>query len=177
MSTGEIANKQNNQSSSIADRKLEVKDFRQDLEMEANTDVVDSNEINNKMTNNNECIDSTIKKSEKEVDYTKNKEHYKNLNKIISLLNSSSRDKALVYLFRNREKINGLANLLWYTPGVITVFLQEIIKMYAVINEKVLKKEDILNCYNIISLFQLLVMDSEIKFLVVKCKFLLYLIK
>lgn len=136
---------------------------------ESKANAISINELNKDIIQV-DCIDSTKKKNENEVDSSKSKEIYKNLTKILSLLNSSSRDKALMYLFKNRDKINGLAKLLWYTPGVITVFIQEIIKMYAMINEKLLKKEDILNCYNIISLFQLLVMDSEIKTLVIKGK-------
>lgn len=82
----------------------------------------------------------------------------------------TSKDKAFAFLFKNRDKIKNLARIIWYTPGLVTIFLQEIISMYSIIDKVEIKKEDILSSYNIISLFQLLVLDKEINNKVVQCK-------
>lgn len=177
MSKAEKTNESNLLSNDQSKKSINMRSYKQDSIVKPN-EVKENKDQNIGESNMATSIDSNQKKVEDlDGDKLKNKELYKYLSKILSLFNSSSRDKALMYLFKNKDKINGLPKLLWYTPGVITLFVQEIIKMYVLISEKTLEKEDIINCYNIISLFQLLVHDQEIKYLVVKGKKLFLILK
>lgn len=92
----------------------------------------------------------------------------KQVTKIMNIFKPQLREKALAYIFKNKEKIPDLAKLLWNIPGMIAIFIQEVIKMYSILGIKDIKKEELLKYYNLISLFQILALDDEIKYKAIK---------
>ena len=90
---------------------------------------------------------------------------------IIGIYNIETREKTFAYLFKKINKIPHLAYLLWYTPSIITIFVQEIIQMYPIIEQKVVTKEQIIRNYNFMSLIQVLILDKKIRIKVLNCKF------
>ena len=90
---------------------------------------------------------------------------------IIGIYDIETRDKTFAYLFKKINKIPHLAYLLWYTPSLMTIFVQEIIKMYPIIEQKVISKKEIISNYNFLSLIQVLILDKKIRIKVLNCKF------
>jgi hypothetical protein len=89
---------------------------------------------------------------------------------ILGIYDIETRDKTFAYLFKKINKIPHLAYLLWYTPSLITIFVQEIIKMYPIIEQKVITKQQIIRNYNFLSLIQVLILDKKIRIKVLNCK-------
>jgi len=93
------------------------------------------------------------------------------IKKVSDILCESKRKKALFYLTKNREVIPNLAEILLNTPGVITLFLNEIVSSYGYINDTTTSKDQLCNCYNVLSLLQIIASNKEAKTKFVDCKF------
>lgn len=90
--------------------------------------------------------------------------------KIGEILCVKKRKKALFFLTKNREIIPNLAELLINTPGVVAAFLFEIVSSYDSIFDNKTTKDQLCNCFNVLSLFQIIASNKEAKKKFVECK-------
>lgn len=66
----------------------------------------------------------------------------------------SKREKALSELCKKRESFSDLAIYIWYSPGVVTALLQEIISTYQLLAPPNLNEHSSSKAYNVLALFQ-----------------------
>lgn len=114
--------------------------------VENNKNII-KEEVITKTTNNNNSISS-----EEE-------------NLIISYLNQikdpDKREKALAELCKKRESFPSLAVYIWYSPGVVTSLLQEIICTYQLLAPPNLNDHSSSKAYNVLALFQCIAAHQE----------------
>jgi len=77
------------------------------------------------------------------------------------LKSTSTRENALVELSKKRETFSDLAIYIWYTPGVITVLLQEIINTYQLLAPPNLNNSSSSKACNVLALFQCVAAHSD----------------
>ena len=75
--------------------------------------------------------------------------------------NETTRTQAIENLYKLREKNNNIAIYLWYSRGTMAALLQEIINTYQYLNSSKLTTEKSNNAKYIISLFQIIALNSK----------------
>ena len=75
--------------------------------------------------------------------------------------NETTRTQAIENLYKLREKNNNIAIYLWYSRGTMAALLQEIINTYQYLNSSKLTIEKSNNAKYIISLFQIIALNSK----------------
>lgn len=73
----------------------------------------------------------------------------------------SKREKALAELCKKRELFSDLAIYIWYSPGVVTALLQEIISTYQLLAPPNLNEHSSSKAYNVLALFQCIAAHPE----------------
>jgi len=89
--------------------------------------------------------------------------------KLALFYSNNQRHKVFQYIFINKDSITNLAEILWYSSGIISIVINEILEMYSTFSLN-LSKESIVQNYNILYVIQILVRDKEIKNRVIEGK-------
>lgn len=71
------------------------------------------------------------------------------------------REKALSELCKKRESFNNLALYIWFSPGVVTSLLQEILLTYQLLAPPNLSETSSTRAYNVLALFQCIAAHPE----------------
>lgn len=90
----------------------------------------------------------------KEKIVTTEEEQIEVINYLNQIKDPSKRDKALIELCKKKETFPDLAVYLWYSPGVVTSLLQEIIRTYQLLAPPNLNEQTSSKAYNVLALFQ-----------------------
>ncbi|MCJ1328227.1 Cell differentiation protein rcd1 [Thelotrema lepadinum] len=88
-------------------------------------------------------------------------EHRRLVNWVAELLNGSSREQALMELSKKREQVPELALIIWYSFGVMTTLLQEIITVYPLLNPSQLTAAASNRVCNALALLQCVASHNE----------------
>jgi CCR4-NOT transcription complex subunit 9 len=101
----------------------------------------------------------------KEVLNNNNDKNSNEVEKIIEWVNQirdeSTREGALAELSRKRESFSDLALYIWYTSGVVSCLLQEIINTYQLLAPPVLNIQSSNRACNVLALFQCVAAHPE----------------
>lgn len=100
-------------------------------------------------------------------------EHIEKL--ILELLNSETRELALLNLSRKREAFDDLAPILWHTYGVMSVLLQEIISVYPLLQPPTLPGQASNRVCNALALLQCVASHTETRTLFLNAHIPLFL--
>ncbi|MEN2496955.1 MAG: Cell differentiation protein RCD1 [Marteilia pararefringens] len=84
-------------------------------------------------------------------------------------------DSAIIEIAKKREKIPNLALIIWNTPGIMTVLLLKLIKVYSLLNPPTLNREESSSVCNTLGLLQLLATHPVTKIHLIQANFPLYL--
>lgn len=93
---------------------------------------------------------------------------------IINLKNKSLRDEAFKQLSLKIQEDKNLPSLLWHTPGVIVIMLQEIIITYPLLSNNQLDPTHMNKLINVLGLFQVIAQDPKTKLPFLKSNLHLY---
>ena len=99
-------------------------------------------------------------------------------NWLISIYDPNSRNEALLLLGKNRQKFPDLGKVIWNSPGMVTILLQEIIKVYPYLTgskDHVLTSEISTRICNVLVLFQCIAFDEETRTDLINSEILSYL--
>ncbi|KAI4145876.1 MAG: hypothetical protein LQ340_006131 [Diploschistes diacapsis] len=88
-------------------------------------------------------------------------EHHRLVNWVAELLNGNSREQALMELSKKREQVPELALIIWYSFGVMTTLLQEIISVYPLLNPSQLTAAASNRVCNALALLQCVASHNE----------------
>jgi len=80
---------------------------------------------------------------------------------IHQLKTTSTRERALLELAKKKETFSNLALYIWFTPGIIAIFLQEITSCYKLLAPPILNERASNKICNILGLFQTIASHSE----------------
>ncbi|CDS13557.1 Putative Rcd1-domain-containing protein [Lichtheimia ramosa] len=94
---------------------------------------------------------------------------------VLELLNPSLREQALLDLSKKREQYEDLALVLWYSYGVITVLLQEIVSVYPMLTPPTLNGVTSNRVCNALALLQCVANHNETRALFLNAHLPLYL--
>lgn len=97
---------------------------------------------------------------------------------LTSIYDPNSRNEALLLLGKHRQKFPDLGNVIWNSPGMVTILLQEIIKVYPYLTgnkQYVLTSEISTRTCNVLVLFQCIAFDEETRNDVINSEILSYL--
>lgn len=107
-------------------------------------------------TNNKELIESNSNAK-----LTNNEEELQIISYLNQIKDSSKREKVLAELCKKRESFPNLAVFIWYSPGVVTSLLQEIICTYQLLAPPNLNDQSSSKAYNVLALFQCIAAHQE----------------
>ena len=93
---------------------------------------------------------------------------------ITNLKTKALREESFRYLKTKMEEEQNLASLLWHTPGVIAIMLQEIIMTYPLLSTNSLDSSNIFRLIDVLELFQCIAQDTNTKYLFLKSHLHLY---
>lgn len=99
-------------------------------------------------------------------------------NWLTSIYDPNSRNEALLLLGKHRQKFPDLGNVIWNSPGMVTILLQEIIKVYPYLTgnkQYLLTSEISTRICNVLVLFQCIAFDEETRNDLINSEILSYL--
>lgn len=91
---------------------------------------------------------------------------------IQDLLDSSKREEALIELSKRRDQFPNLAPILWYSTGVMTALIQEIVSVYSLLSPPTLSALASNRVCNALALLQSIASHNDTRQLFLSGKFL-----